>query len=873
MKSFDVLSRELNVFAPHFLEASAGTGKTFAIEHLVTRLVIEGPSPISIEQILVVTFTRAATRELKMRIRRNLLRTRTELEKGIPTADYLQAICEKGPEAIDAALKRIEGALVYYDFAQIFTLHGFCYRALKEGAIEAGMGLSLPDPDRSDAYSLFAPLVKEHLCKKVSLPDYSPMQMRVLLKRYRSDHRKMITAIVGKMSGTSEIASFPTFGALHASVVDALHSFGPVECEKWALDLGLILPQYKGMTDKNFPAQIQLIGELLQKKACTVEEFEQLCSAPLFLEKVSSDNLKARPQLCPEEDLHYPGLLEHVKEVFKRPVNIAKDPSIIFLRIARDLQRDLLPLIEEKEVFSPDVLLHKTAEALASESFLAKLRKKYRAVIVDEFQDTDPLQWKIIQEHFLGSVEAICLVGDPKQSIYSFRNADVYTYLDAARHLGEEAKGHLDTNFRSEEALVRALNLFFSQAKNGWMPLPALGKMLDVPPVKFRPSVEPSTEAALHFFIASGKTGRSHKFPHTELEEKKIYPYIAGEILRLRKEKGLELHEIALLVKDRYQAKSAIDHLKKWQIPAHFKRGSAITDSPAFFSLKLLLDSALFPSDTGKLKAALGSPLIGWSASELVGSPSEPHLLFAKMQMHHLHHLLVDRGFGTFFQAFLHTSFAQEGKSALSEMLKQREIALYGDLRKLAELLIEEELSSQSTPAQLLRFLEDLLWNHNEDEGRLRAVSQEERGSVVVMTTHLSKGLEFDTVFALGVIARHRTFDEAVVKSGGISTLTRFDPSDPECVRAREELDAEKMRQLYVCLTRAKKRLYIPLAIDEDQKEIPHAEASALEHFFTLVGWKPIDLPTAIHHLSSLAPLISYSVAEEREPVVPAEQE
>lgn len=863
MQSFDVLSRTLNVFAPHFLEASAGTGKTFAIEHLVTRLLIEGPMPLSIEQILVVTFTRAATRELKMRIRRNLLKTQNELIAQEPSADYLHALCEKGAEAISAALKRIEGALVYYDFAQIFTLHGFCYRALKEGALEAGIGLSLSDPDKSDVHSLFAPLVKEHLCTALSLPEYSPLQMQILLKKYKSDNRQMIAALTSKMSGSHEIAPFPSFAELHASVEEKLKALEPIASEKWIEDVTRILPQYKEMTDKAIPKQIQKLGEILERKACTLEEFEELCKEELFLEGVRPDKIKVRAKLCPEESLHYPHLLERVKEILVAPLKMAKDPSVIFLRVARDLKKGLLPLIEEREQFSPDALLQKVEQALESKPFVQKMQKKYRAVIVDEFQDTDPIQWKIIQTLFLSSCETICLVGDPKQSIYSFRNADVYTYLDAAAQLGEEAKKYLDTNFRSHESLVKALNLLFSKAQGGWMPLPFLEKMLDVPPVKYKPTPDAGQEAALHFFVASAPMGRSLTFPHKEMEEKKIFPYIASQIQQMQQ----ELHEIAILVKDRYQAKRVIDHLKKWQIPSHFKRGSAIADSPAFFAVKLLLKAALSPGDTSKLKAMLGSELICWSETQLIGSATEPALLDAKMQMHHLHHELITRGYGSFFQQWLQSSFEKGGKTVLEKILERGAVALYTDLRRLAELLIEEELTSQLSAAQLLQFLEEIEWESSQEDGRLRSMSQEEKGSVVVMTTHLSKGLEFDTVFALGLICRQRSFPEAVIKSDGKSVLTLFNAEDPHCKRARAELDAEKLRQLYVCLTRAKSRLYVPLAIDEDQKPIPEGHASPLELFFSYFSNTPLmDLATAETHLTSLAPLISYSIVEEKLP-------
>ena len=104
--TFDVLQRDLNVFDIHFLEASAGTGKTFAIEHYVTRLLLESEQPLNLEHILVVTFTRASTRELKMRIRKTLMRTQAALLQQTPVADYLTAIFEQGEERVNDALKR-----------------------------------------------------------------------------------------------------------------------------------------------------------------------------------------------------------------------------------------------------------------------------------------------------------------------------------------------------------------------------------------------------------------------------------------------------------------------------------------------------------------------------------------------------------------------------------------------------------------------------------------------------------------------------------------------------------------------------------------------------------------------------------------------
>ena len=224
MIRFDVLKRDLDVLGAHFLEASAGTGKTFAIEHFVTRLILE--KELKVEEILVVTFTKAATRELKARIRSTLLRTQRLLQEEERSLDYVDAIFEKGTEAVRDALKRIETALIHFDTAQIFTLHGFCFRALKEHALEAQVGLNLLDPDKAASKSpLFEQWTKEFLKTKVSLPRFSSHQMELVLKKYRGDVKKLIATLSLKIQSTKCIASFSSLKSSMGSSSRSSQSF------------------------------------------------------------------------------------------------------------------------------------------------------------------------------------------------------------------------------------------------------------------------------------------------------------------------------------------------------------------------------------------------------------------------------------------------------------------------------------------------------------------------------------------------------------------------------------------------------------------------------------------------------------------------
>ncbi len=132
---FNCLNRNTPITGNHFLEASAGTGKTFAIEHIVARLLLEKET-FSIQNILVVTFTKAAVRDLRLRIRNNLeVVFRFLREENETPFDYLIPFLEK--EKRNKALVKIEEALFFFDQNQIFTIHAFCYRMLQEGFLEA----------------------------------------------------------------------------------------------------------------------------------------------------------------------------------------------------------------------------------------------------------------------------------------------------------------------------------------------------------------------------------------------------------------------------------------------------------------------------------------------------------------------------------------------------------------------------------------------------------------------------------------------------------------------------------------------------------------------------------------------------------------
>jgi exodeoxyribonuclease V beta subunit len=224
--------------------------------------------------------------------------------------------------------------------------------------------------------------------------------------------------------------------------------------------------------------------------------------------------------------------------------------------------------MEKKGFFSPDLLVTRCCQASRIPAFCDAVQSCYEALIVDEFQDTDGVQWEIIERLFKNSVRVLCLVGDPKQSIYRFRKADLYTYFRARALIGEENCYSLDTNYRSTPELVSALNdLFRDEHTDPWLLLPQEGRAISYLPVKAGSAPYPDLgdgKKALQFF-----------------EGKDPLISVAAEIVRLYPTVG-SYSCFAVLVKDHVEAAEAQSFLQGRGVPAVLRNRAPLSRSPAF---------------------------------------------------------------------------------------------------------------------------------------------------------------------------------------------------------------------------------------------------------------------------------------------------
>lgn len=748
MKRFDCLSRDCPLFGPHLLEASAGTGKTFSIEHVYVRLILES---IEVEQILVVTFTRAATRELKARIRANLEKALQFLQAKEAHWEYLQSYLDS-----EIAIRHLSDALAGFDRCQIFTIHGFCHRMLKEFAFEAGVCFSTSDVEETKGPpDVLKKAARDFLENGIEESLLCVEQLSLLFKQFES-----FDELVNRLLRLKKPAASYSFSELFAKCKAALHLWaGGREGVKLLEDFQAIAKGYKAEVKGNFEEQVVALTDLENPRS-----FGLLLKERGSLFKFLSPENKKVKAIDPGA-LNYPGFFEWAR-----------------LHIAPLLEQEVLPVLQgawnliaekilaEEEHLDPDQILLFMGQAIQTNSFAGQVRKKYVAAIVDEFQDTDALQWEIFQTLF-AELRALYLVGDPKQSIYRFRKADVYTYLKARDFLGEDCLYQLDTNFRSSKSLVEALNSLFAR---DWLRLPKVNRTLPYVEVQAGAKVDScfgDEKGAVHFCVAEGE-------PNALFDEI-FLPFAAAEIERLN------LQNCALLVKDRYSAEKALHFLRNRNISAVAKSHTALGQTVAFQAIRELFEAVLSPRDQSAIKIVMAGPF------------SSPDLSFFDLKL-----LLKEEGLVPFARLF-------------SKVFDT-------DMMQIFELLFEWERNEGFSFEGLKRCLKTLE-RLDSEEGRRRVEVDEQ--AIQIMTMHVSKGLEFDVVFALGLASR-----------------------TPEASHEVEELDAEKLRQLYVAMTRAKRRLYVPLALS--RKDPNPGSHSPMELFLQYLGLEGLKDLTRTHSIT-----------------------
>lgn len=841
MKAFNVLDRNLPLFGNKSISASAGTGKTFAIEHLALRFLIEKDllldRPYTLDELLIVTFTRAAAKELKIRcfraIKEALFLVKAWLnDEDLNTSlDFLKQYKEEGKESLRQIKHYLEIAIQSKSEAAIYTIHGFCAKMLQEHAFDANIdnkGVIFDNFDRLGLDRLFNDFIYLNLNEK----NISASQLNKLLtQREAREHLK--NEILKLSDMPYEIAKNPPFFEYLQNFKNIRKNFlsrYKATKENVISDLKVFFIEPSRKHDKRSLIYFsELLSHLFDETKEDSELFDQFIAESDSFEDFSTYAKKAQAHSIKKKPLFYPDLYEELNETLSKIILEASQKERILLNLAFSFKSLLRKKTEGSEYFIPDALIEKMSLVAENPSFQETLRERFKSVIIDEFQDTDPRQWDLFKKLFISPGQKcpnLILVGDPKQSIYLFRSADIYTYLDAIGHIEKKHHYSLNCNYRSNKELVGAINRVFKEDyAPDFFKLPRKESSFPYESNQADETrkIKPYQDdlKAFHICLAEVKKEDLPSLRHSKdnfFEEKYFFPFLASEIIRLHTQSLVPFKDMAILVHSHTQADTISSFLKERNIPCKIPKPKSQIDETLLEDLRSILEALHELKNESLVKSALTTKLLGFEAKDL---KKMEDLLFQEdvyVYLASLKKSLLEDELGIFFEKLF--NFSIEGTPSPKDRLSKQ---VDGDtyfihFQGLIEILLEEARKSRLTSYDLISLLKDpFFFADPELEKELQAYFEEGKDSVIIETIHSSKGLEYEIVFAAGLY-RSSNRKEAIFPSYSEEngfTLKVRNQEDPSYLSYLNELEAEKTRQFYVALTRARERVYLPFPIYE----------------------------------------------------------
>jgi exodeoxyribonuclease V beta subunit len=812
-KDFDLLHVPLE--GAGLIEASAGTGKSFSIAGLFLRLVLEHRMPV--HEILVVTFTQAATEELRVRIRRTLRDAQEAFAGGSPRDAFVRGLLDREEDRAKAC-SLLNTALRDFDRAAVMTIHGFCWRVLKENAFES---LSMFDAELVTGQELIKSEVVDDFWRKHLYTETGLFVQYALQNGFRPE---TLTALLGNRVGRPFLKVIPATGPVDASG----------EERAWTAAFETLRSAWPSVRGEVGEALLNADG---LKRNCYNKE-----KVPAWM--ASMDAFLSNPHAASKLFAGFEKFTssEHCRIVKKG----CAPPAHPFFEMCDDLVRtheSLLRLYEQKlmglkaELFRfaaaelaarkkkrnilyyDDLLLNllQALQGKAGEELGRAIHTKYRAALIDEFQDTDPLQYAIFKEAFGGRPGVLFLIGDPKQSIYGFRGADLFAYMEAAR--GIRKRFTLRENWRSAPGLVKAVNLLFEGR-----PCPFVYEDIRFHPCLPAPggptevlSIDSQPQPGFRFWVMEPHEPDPAKgIPKTEAR-KAISLAAAGEIARLLRLGGegrgllggrpIAEEDIAVLVRKNKEAVQIQQVLAGFRIPSVLYGTGNLFDSHEAMEVERVLSAIAAPENGRLLKAALATDILGLGAEDL-----EELVLREKpwnewvVRFKQYQDLWITRGFMRMFRQFL------SRERVLSRIMKfhdgERRCT---NLLHLAELLHKTGLDRRLSGSGLIQWLSTRRAGAamEPEEHPIRLESDEK--AVKLVTVHKSKGLEYPIVFCpfSWEGSRLRNSQEPFTFHAENTPSSLFldlgsEHAEENRKKAEEEILSENLRLLYVSLTRAK---------------------------------------------------------------------
>ena len=854
------------------IEASAGTGKTWNICGLYLRLLLEGR--LEVQRILVVTFTNAATAELRERIRQRIVDTLAWLhaeQAGETLAggdDFVERLVHTARDRhglqTDDMLARLKLALATFDEASIFTIHGFCQRALADTPFTAQMPLAM-ELVRDDA-DWVAEAANDFWRRRIAADDLdaalaghlvnskdSPEGFASLLKRHLS--KPLATAMWPHDLESLQRFDVDAIGEAHG----AARAIWQAQRERIRELLFEALPALDGRSYKEETLALALSDwdalmreeDGLAALAVPTQKLELLGSERVF------KTAKAKKGVPSHE---FFDLAQRVVDLRTQAVRTLDYARLALLKamLAEGTQAQREAKRRQRVIAFDDMLfnLHDRLTRGDSPWLAGELKKRFPAALIDEFQDTDPLQFAIFKTIYTATTDdtlsdaPLFFVGDPKQAIYSFRNADLHTYIEAGTHA--VARYSLAENQRSSEPLIRALNALFAANPRAFMMEALRYQSVNFGKKPRQLLVDTSApRAPLHVWTLPPADDGEPMFQRDAMAA--VVAATANEIARLLaaaqrgevtlgkapNERPLAAGDIAVLVRSNAQGTQIRQALTARGVGSVELSQASVFRSSDAEELDRVLTAVLEPARERTLKAALSTELMGYDAARIATlAGDESALLAAVQRFARWREVWLQRGVGFMLRQWL--AAGQVAGRLLARPDGERRLT---NLLHLVECL-HEAGERHAAPDTLLRWFQSQRVSPDADDAtQLRLES--DQNLVQIVTIHKSKGLEYPVVFCpflwsasrggrsdgLTGLAYHADDGQTVIDYGHDFR----DETHQKAVKQKLKLEesAETLRLVYVALTRAVHRCVIVAGCYRTAGRYPSATASTR----SLLNW------------------------------------
>ncbi|WP_456064360.1 exodeoxyribonuclease V subunit beta [Candidatus Pantoea carbekii] len=786
----------LKLYGECLIESSAGTGKTFTISILYLRLLLglggkyAYMRPLSVEEILVVTFTEAATAEIRDRIHQNIHELRLACIRKYSYNSMLMELLNDILDPADAALLLL-AAERQMDQAAIFTIHGFCQRMLTINAFESGIFFNqkLIEDEKNLFQEATTDFWRSHFYPL-------PFDIAKIIFEKWSGPEKLLETLYPFLQSQGPTLNFQfneneTLISLHEKnllLIDTMKT-------KWLKKVPTIFTllseadvDKRIYNNKYLPLWIEKISLWADSKTCDYK-------IPSELIRFGQKKLRQKKN---KDNVPYDSLFLEIDEFLEKDISLH---NLIISKALQEIHSTVKKQKHLKAILSFNDLLSLLDDALKKTSgneLAQSIRQRFPVALIDEFQDTDPLQYRIFRALYSNQPShALLLIGDPKQAIYGFRGADIFTYIQARN----EIKSHytLDINWRSSSAMIDSVNQIFSRINN-----PFIFNDISFLPVKCAFENQKLTflldnqpQPAFRFWLQPGNSCSINNYQKYMAQQcaASISVWLeAGQQQRaqLGKEKMLrpiQASDITVLVRNHYEAHLICNALNQFNIcSVYLSNRNSVYSTLEARELIWLLKAVLEPECESTVRTALATSLFSFSALQLENLYQDIRYwdklvnVFSEWQL-----TWQQYGLLPMLRQIMNKYHLPE--NLLASKNGERRLT---DLMHLGELLQEVSFKLDTQHA-LVRYLERKVASPNTPSIKEQQRLEHDRCLVHIVTIHKSKGLQYPIVCLPFAVA----FRELN------TILTLMKSTDESFALAKQKRLAEDLRLLYVALTRS----------------------------------------------------------------------